>query len=297
MEPEGRRLAGMGWVALSVDYRVNAPNRWPDELHDVQQAVRWVAQNSPTLGVDADRIGLFGASAGGHLAALIGTLGTTPDVTGKTEPDEGEARVRAVATYSAPLDLNQVRVPGEGSEQALPAQVIERFLGCAKSECPETYTAASPINHVGPQTAPMYMANATDEVIPRDQPERMAEALDRHQIAYEVDMVEGSVHGLSENCSRRPCARGYEDEVWDATVAFLASQLAPGTIPPQASNPPRPAAEAGASRWPAIIGVSVIGLLAATLMLRRHRRARRSQQGSADSHIDPGNFVASGKRF
>src|SRR5215211_6598764 len=80
MEHPARQLAQAGYVAFSVDYRlVNAAagqHRWPAQLDDVQRAVRWVRAHAATYGVDPGRVGAFGWSAGGQLAALLGTRDT-----------------------------------------------------------------------------------------------------------------------------------------------------------------------------------------------------------------------------
>ena len=80
MADPARHLARAGYVAFAVDYRLvdaaAARHRWPAQLDDVQLAVRWVRANAGRYGVDPERVGAYGWSAGGQLAALLGTRDT-----------------------------------------------------------------------------------------------------------------------------------------------------------------------------------------------------------------------------
>jgi len=256
-DPEANKLAELGWVAFDIGFRTDPPNPWPDELHDVQAAVRWVWEHADSLGVDGDRIAMLGASSGGHLAAMVGTVGMAPDPGKLRAPDPSGPRVVAVVGYSPPVDLNDVANQGGGSRSdTLPAQVIERFLGCPKTECPERYDAASPIKHVGPETAPMFLVNSTNEAIPLDQVQEMADLLDRNGVENKLTVLQGTTHALTADCEQRPCTRGYVDLVWESTISWLRVQFAEPSPPSQTSRPTSsarphgPASHKPASRKP-----------------------------------------------
>jgi len=74
MKTMGGFLARSGFVAFSVDYRLlhGNENRWPAQLDDVQRAVRWIRANADKYGVNPEKIGAFGHSAGAQLASLLG---------------------------------------------------------------------------------------------------------------------------------------------------------------------------------------------------------------------------------
>lgn len=80
MADPARELAWAGYVAFAVDYRLveaaTGRHRWPAQLDDVQRAVRWVRANADRYGVDSRRVGAYGWSAGGQLAALLGMRDT-----------------------------------------------------------------------------------------------------------------------------------------------------------------------------------------------------------------------------
>ena len=232
MRVEGIRLAELGWVALSVNYRLEGPSHWPEELQDVQQALRWTVANAADLGIDPSRIGALGSSSGGHLAAMLGTIGSGAVPAAGTSPQPGPLTLGAVVTYSGIFDLNNVRGPETGRDPALPRQPVEAFLGCAKSDCPGRYTEASPITYVGPRSAPMLIINSESEVVPADQARRMADGLDRNGVANQLTILAGDTHGMTAPCDTRPCPRGYVDQVWGATLDFLGAHLGPPPPPP-----------------------------------------------------------------
>lgn len=70
-------MAELGWVVVSINYRLFPDNHWPDYIIDCKRALRWVKQNIATYGGDPDMLILSGSSAGGHLASLLAVTGTT----------------------------------------------------------------------------------------------------------------------------------------------------------------------------------------------------------------------------
>jgi acetyl esterase/lipase len=275
-EPEGRRIAAMGWVAISVNYRLTGA-LWPGEYDDVRQALRWLVASSESLGVDPHRIVMLGASSGAHLAALVATKGR-----GIAAPG---VKIKAAALWSAPLDLTSR--PGDSPRAHLPRAIVERFIGCREADCPDKYRDASPVTHAGASSAPLYIANSTNEVIPAAPARSMAAALARYGIPYRLRLLPGTTHGLTADCSVQPCARGYEELVWDETFAFLRTMLARTTTaaasdaspPAPGSVPAAPPREPAPSPRPALVAILVVafGLLAGTSrVLVARRRAHRA---------------------
>lgn len=83
-------LAQAGYATFNIEYRLFSPetgaNPWPAQLDDAQRAVRWVRANAAAYGVDPDRVGAFGFSSGGQLAAFMGARGTTATRRWPTSP-------------------------------------------------------------------------------------------------------------------------------------------------------------------------------------------------------------------
>lgn len=197
MESLAQRLAARGFVAMNVSYRLAPAYQFPAQLRDLEQAFEWLREAAPRYGVDPERIGAFGYSAGGHLAALLGTMGS------------GEARLRAVVAGGAPTDLRKIaRGP-----------IVPQFLGATLQERPEVYAAASPIARVSADAAPMFLYHgAADWLVDRSHAEDMKRALDAAQVRAELRLVPFLGHFLTF-----ALARSAEDEAMDFLESTLAS--------------------------------------------------------------------------
>jgi acetyl esterase len=206
--PEGRRLADRGWVALSVNYRLDEPSMYPAEVDDVAVAVRWTREHAGELGVDPDRIAALGESAGGHLTAMLATMGNG-------QRDVG-ARIAVGVAWSGPMDLTAL-ARSRGDEWT------NRVLGCSLAECARRVAAASPVNHVDSSDSPLLLLSSTEELVPLSQAKAMRARLNDAMVANRLEVYPGSRHALD-----------YRDDAWEPTVAFLemhlpAAPLAPGS--------------------------------------------------------------------
>lgn len=230
MDTQGKLLAQQGWVGFSVSYRLATKGNpsWSGNVDDVRTAVRWVGDHARDYGADPSRIALLGESAGGHLAALVGMTGfdAAPASTDPKAP-----RIRAVATLSAPLALDQL-VPQQGAAPTSCGEdrrckefwqfpLVPGMLGCNPDQCPETYVAASPDKQVTPTSPPLYLANSTEEIVPLDQVDRMASAAAAKGVTVQTQRVDGSKHGNEITA-----------KVWNQMVPFLADALGVPTPQP-----------------------------------------------------------------
>ena len=84
------------FVAVLVAYRLSGEIPWPAQIHDCKAAIRWVRSSSDRLGLDSERIGVWGDSAGGHLAAMLGTSGDVAAMDGSVGPHRAESRVSSI---------------------------------------------------------------------------------------------------------------------------------------------------------------------------------------------------------
>ncbi len=185
MNEPAAALAAEGYVTFNVEYRLTGDpameNLWPAQLDDAQRAVRWVRSNADLYGVDPQRVGAYGHSAGGHLAALLGVRETRDN----SDPELAgfSSRVDAVVAIAGHLDLG-IPYPGAFDRMSLVA-----LLGGTPDEAPEAYRDASPIEWVDAESAPFLIIHgAADPMNPVEHARRMADAL--HQAEVEVVSVE-----------------------------------------------------------------------------------------------------------
>lgn len=182
-------LAEAGYVAFTIDYRLfelrggKAINPWPAQLDDVQRAVRWVRANAASYGVDPKRVGAYGHSSGGYLAALLGVRETRDT----SDPDLAEfsSRVSCVVDLAGDTDLT---IPLPASAEFY-GDILAAMLGGTPEEVPEVYRDASPIAHVDEESAPFLIIHGTKDMdVPVEHSRRMVDAL--HEAGVEVAYLE-----------------------------------------------------------------------------------------------------------
>jgi acetyl esterase/lipase len=171
MKGMGGFLARSGFVAFAVDYRLlhGTENRWPAQLDDVERAVRWVRANAGKYGVNPDRIGAFGHSAGAQLAALLGM----EDLPDNSDPALAKysSKVQAVVDVSGPTDFTMEKDP-EG------IAFFTNFLGADYAKYPEVWKDASPAFHVAKDNAPFLILHGTrDRMVPIAQAQELYDKL------------------------------------------------------------------------------------------------------------------------
>jgi acetyl esterase/lipase len=216
------------WAVFDVDYGLSAtdPAAWPDELHDVQAAIRFIATNAPGFGIDPRKVVALGESAGANLLALISSEGTANPISGEPVGNDPTlaVHVRAVGLWSPPVDLAALHAgPGPppagcGPDQACDftwsQSTIGAYFRCDPTGCPQAYAEASPITWVSANTAPSFVAHSTDELVPMAQVQRYANALQSAGVTNQFVPLPGNLHGIQ-----------YGAQVWAQTVAFLNQGL------------------------------------------------------------------------
>jgi acetyl esterase/lipase len=180
--PLASTIADQGFVTYAIDYRLAPKHPFPAAIDDVRASVEWVRSHASDFGVDPDRIGAIGGSAGGHLAVLAATMGDGPH-------DRG-ARLATAVSWAGPMDLHLVRYGPESHPY------IEAFLDCVGRPCVEAkIVAASPISHVDASDPPVLLAQGEEDVlVPPDQGIRMAAALEQAGVPRELLLVPNAGH-------------------------------------------------------------------------------------------------------
>ena len=182
-----RHFAERGLAMASIDYRLSREAIFPAALDDVVAAIGWLRKVSPEYGLDPEKIGLWGASAGGHLAALAAL--SVP-----------ETRVKAVVAVYPPVDFLRM---GEKSES--PKSYESRFLGAPVRTVPELVRQANPAAWVRPGAPPFLLVHGTEDTsVPAEQSEILCEALraDRNEVT--LLLLPGLDHGFLDQPSQTP---------------------------------------------------------------------------------------------
>jgi acetyl esterase/lipase len=205
-----------GIAVASINYRLSQHALFPAQIEDCKAAVRWLRAKAVHYGLDPDRIAVGGASAGGHLAAMVGTTGHVREL------DVGEhldvsSRVRAVVDFFGPTDFLQMDAhrPPNGMVHDTPDSPESQLVGGPIQENPEKVARANPITYVTPQAPPFLIVHGDrDPLVPHHQSELLAAALEKAGVPFVFHTVEGGGHG------------GFEDpRVPELTQEFLAKYL------------------------------------------------------------------------
>ncbi|MDP0491191.1 MAG: sulfatase-like hydrolase/transferase [Verrucomicrobiota bacterium JB023] len=190
----GTSLAKAGYVAVSINYETRAGHRWPNNLHDCKNAVRWLRKNSERLGVDPERIGVIGGSAGGHLALMVAyTSGQAELSSDALYPGISDEVGACVNLYG----ITNLQTRKEVKEDGTPSTELKshRLFPESREEAPGKWALASPVTHVHAKVPPTLTLHGTaDPVVDRDQAKELHQALTRAGADSTLRLIDGAKH-------------------------------------------------------------------------------------------------------
>jgi dienelactone hydrolase len=226
-------LAEHGIASFSIDYRSALEFPYPAAVDDVSSAIRWVRAHAADYQVDPSELGAMGVSSGGHLAALVGAMGTGP-------LDRGD-RVSVVVSFSGMMDLRTL-VDSSDPEMRF---AVQTFLACAGGPpCADVAREASPITYVDGSDPPMVLVNGSDEINPPEQAESMARALTQAGVDSHVEIAQGG-HGAGYGGGNKIL-----DHVIPYIQAWIAGRPAPSPAPQGGSSEGEDGGKGGAAPPP-----------------------------------------------
>ena len=168
-------FARQGFVAVTINYRLAKDAPFPAALHDCKCAVRWLRAHAENYQIDPRRIGVWGNSAGGHLALLMAMTNHQPEFEGDGPWKEFSSEIHAAVSDSGPIDLVAQH------EHGTLRRVVEQFLGGPpEGDRLALYRQASPTNHIHSQVPPLLLIYGVDDnQVPVEVADRFVTALDR----------------------------------------------------------------------------------------------------------------------
>lgn len=278
--PFAAAMASEGFVTVNVNYTLSSPTSpgYPDQVQEIQQAIKWTIAHARQYGGDPSRIGMVGFSAGAYLSAMAALL----DSNLPGHP------IKAVVTLSAPFDFMTIQTmleqrvsmcgyaPSCPQDKQDPPQdtlsafrTMYDFLGCPTGKCSsKLLSEASPISHVTAGAPPFLIFNSSDELIPQSQATDMAAALKHAGVSEQVHIIPGNRHG-----------EAYLPDVNGTILTYLGSRLGlPGL---QQAAPSTRAAGSSSDMTLLVICcvVVVAGSLVVIAVAQRRRRATGYRSG------------------
>jgi acetyl esterase/lipase len=186
------RLAKLGYVAATADYRLAPKAPFPAAVYDVKAAVRYLRANAGALGIDPNKVGTLGGSAGGHLALFLGVTGNVPEFEGDGPNKEQSSKVQAVADFYGPSDFTK-----SYGRSVDAAEVLPLFLGADAYHARAMHLRASPLFWVTPDAAPTLAIQGTkDRYVNPEQSVWMIDRLMAAGVDAELEMIAGADHGF-----------------------------------------------------------------------------------------------------
>ena len=177
-----KELAKRGIVCFAIDYRLAPEHKFPAQIEDCREAVKWIRANATEFKVDTERLGAIGYSAGGHLVCLLATTGEKP----KEENGNVDTRIKAAAAGGAPTDFRSFPDNGKWAEY---------WMGGDLKTCPDLFRDASATAFVDKEDAPVFFFNGTvDKVVPIAWSQSCYDALKSIGVKTEMHTIEGAGH-------------------------------------------------------------------------------------------------------
>lgn len=211
-----------GISIASIGYRLSSQEIFPAQIHDVKGAVRFLRANAATYGIDPNRMGSWGTSAGGHLSALLATSGGVTSLEGTTGGNPAQSsRILAAVDYFGPTDILNINLdvttpPGSGINHDAPTSPESKLIGFAGTNegigvlranlsspnppFPQKAAlahAVNPITHVDATDPVMFIGHGlNDTSVPLAQSTRLFNALQAASVPVIYRQVPGAGHGF-----------------------------------------------------------------------------------------------------
>ncbi len=203
-------LLSRGYTVFAVVHGSQPKFTIPECVADMNRAVRYIRAHAEDFGIDPDRIGITGASAGGHLSLMLGCAGCEGDPNAKDPVDRESSRVQAVACFFPPTDFLNYGQPGVKSLGIEPNHQFKApfdfrvedpksklFMPVDLETREEICRAMSPIYHVNEGDAPTLILHGdADELVPLQQSEIIVEKLKEADVPVELIVKKGAGHGI-----------------------------------------------------------------------------------------------------
>lgn len=213
-----RQFVAKGYVGVSVGYRFAPRFRWPSQVEDAKQAVRYLRAHADSLHIDPKRIGAMGESAGAYLALMLGVTAPKDSLEGQTDLSQYSSKVQAVVSYFSATDFT---IPGLTLTPALDS-AIQLYYKKSLKEVRADFTGASgpddPIlkkisvlGYVDKTDAPVLIFHGDqDPYASMEHAYRLHAALDKAHIPNQLIIVKGGGHGWTGDLQDKTTVQMFE---------------------------------------------------------------------------------------
>ncbi len=199
-----------GYTVFAVCHGSQPKFTLPEIIGDMHRSVRFVRYHAKDYKIDPDRIGIMGASAGGHLSLMMGTAGKDGDPKAKDPVDRVSSKVQAVACFFPPTDFLNY---GEAGKEMIDRSFQPPFTAAVdyhefdpkkalyvpvtdKDKLREISRQVSPITFVTKDSAPTLLIHGDkDKLVPIQQSEEILAKLKEAKVPAELIVKKDGAHG------------------------------------------------------------------------------------------------------
>ena len=189
------------YIGASIGYRLSSESKWPNQIYDCKAAVRWIRGHAKEYGIDANRIGAMGHSAGGHLVSMLGTSSGVKALEGSLgNYEKHSSNVNCVVNFFGPSAfLEMSKFPSKIDHDAAESPESQ-LIGGALTKNKKNAKLASPINYVSEGDIPfMHIHGTNDQLVPYNQSVIFNKKLLKEGCESVLITIENGGHGGFKN--------------------------------------------------------------------------------------------------
>ena len=217
-------------AVASIEYRLTDQATFPAQIHDCKAAIRFLRKNAKTLGINPERFAAWGASAGGHLVALVGTSGDVEALEGRLGVTGVSSRVQWVCDWFGPTELEKMNAQagenGQLDHDAADSPESTLLGGPVQSRIKQA-RQASPLTYITPDDPPfLIMHGSADRLVPLAQSQALHNGLRAAGVGSRLIVVPDGGHG------------SWGPEYRKRAVDYLVQRLRPSSEQPPTPKSP-----------------------------------------------------------
>jgi acetyl esterase/lipase len=217
----GMTLAKNGFVAASINYALRSDGKFPLNLQDCKNGVRYLRAHADELGIDPNRISVMGGSAGGHLALLVAYTADQPALA-PSQPYPGVSdKVSSVVDFYGVSNL-ATRKETDPNGKPLKIEPLDSTTQSIFGSTPQDWKKASPITYVKRDVPPtLILHGKKDTTVDFDQSQELADTLKKSGATYEIIWLPNAPHSFSFQYAVPKSKKPLEKDVGPAVLSFL----------------------------------------------------------------------------